>query len=151
MQNVLQVDKSKRFETLKDTLSPAVSTYFIAKDKCSSLLTLSRNTPRLYPLCVGFLRSLAILLSRQYTQRCKICDLLTDNITVHVLCFCHKNANSRRLLWDALFNEFGYVIFKDLIGLSIVKQCMKIIQLSSENDGISFRHYGIAKCLKNMI
>ena len=62
------------------------------------------------------------LLSKYFSQRfvftCRKCGLNTENITTHLLLFCHHNDNCRVKFWDKLVNIVGQEAFLNLCSQS---------------------------------
>ena len=70
--------------------------------KYNNVWYVARSSSKLTPLIAKLVRIAGSLLSREFTQRCSLCNLLAKQVTVHTLCFCMANRDRQIKLWDTV-------------------------------------------------
>ncbi|KAH3750591.1 hypothetical protein DPMN_185118 [Dreissena polymorpha] len=109
----------------------------------SPLWDIARANPNLLTACQTILNSIGLVTSRPFSQKCSLCNLTVDNITVHLMCFCTTNNARRKRLWERVFNRIGIFRFAECMSISAIGQTVSLLKLSSENEKGRFSNFSI--------
>ena len=81
-----------------------IITHVLARYSYSPLWKMAQNNPLMLDICKRLLRGIGIFLSRSYTEICRLCELRTDNLIVHMICLCNYKEYQRNMLWQLLYS-----------------------------------------------
>jgi len=76
----------------------------LGESGCSPVWQLAALNRRLHRVCGELLACLGKVYSKPFPQKCKKCNLLVDNLTVHLLCLCVVNEMYRKRIWDSIID-----------------------------------------------
>ncbi|KAH3784863.1 hypothetical protein DPMN_162935 [Dreissena polymorpha] len=113
--------RSDQYNLLENVIKP---------DNGSPLWDIARANPNLLTAC-------------PFSQKCSLCNLILDNITVHLMCFCTTNDAQRNRLWERVFNRIGIFRFTEFMSMSALGQTVSLLKLSSENENGRFSNFSI--------
>lgn len=120
-------------------------------EKPGVLWSVARKSPKILFMCTFLMNTVGRIMSANYTQRCKKCGLLCENLIVHLVCFCTVNNSSRIHLWYYVIVTCGMEAFVQTFRMCPEDHCWFFIQLSIDNNGYCLTHYLIAKTLWRML
>ena len=95
--------------------------------KSNNVWSVARSNPKLTPLIAKLVRIAGSLLSREFTQRCSLCNLLAKQVTVHKICFCMANRDRQIKLWDTVIQIHGLNTYITLTNLGPYEQCIYLL------------------------
>jgi len=124
--------RSKSLESLIQEHSDIPVSNALGESGCSPVWQLASRNRRLHRVCGEPLACLGKVYSKPFPQKCKKCNLLVDNLTVHLLCLCVVNEMYRKRIWDSIIDEGGVVAFVRMIGLRGIEQCSYMICMALE-------------------
>lgn len=95
-------------------------------------------------LCRTMMNAVSNIVSRQFTQKCNVCSLATDNGTIHKTLFCHNNHYDRERLFQQYIVIYGFKKFLQLMQENPTRQCQVLLQAALTSDLCSFRNPSLA-------
>jgi len=121
-----------------------VTAHVIETNGYSPLWLIAKDNKKLLALCKTLMNGIGLLISNQFMQICKLCNLRTGSLIIHKLCYCTATEAEREKLWTLKLESCGIEEFKRFIKISAFEQCVNILMLGSETSQKHFLHLGIA-------
>ena len=76
---------------------------------------------------------------------------INDNLSVHLLSFCHGNETKRQQLWRAISESQRIQSYKRMMNLEIKEQCSYILQLATKNGDFELDNYAVAIAVSKLV
>jgi len=115
--------RSKAMDSMAARQSQIAASNVIANTGCSPVWDLVEITRKLFCVCGILLRSVCVLLSKRFSQKCPKCQLLVDNRVEHMVYQCFKNLTIRKSVWNLVIDIGGIDLFTKLMHMSQLEQC----------------------------
>lgn len=116
-------------------------------DMCPSVYwCLSKRERSMLPFSEAAVKLSNMLFTRPFIARCKRCDMLTNDIGLHIALYCKCTESARLHLWNKIYEMYGYQVFKHLISLPPKAQLVHL--LSGLNQFLNMEM--IESCLKTV-
>ena len=132
------------------TKAPALSS-LIHPCRISPLWTIIRENPRLKDIAEILAKTIGHGMCSSYVRRCSACNLLTINMTEHLLCFCHQKETERRALWKTFIEHLGFQQYRTLIGYDCSNQCRTLLNFACEISENSFVNFHITIAVAKLL
>ena len=123
----------------------------IANTGCSPVWDLVERNRKLFGVCGVLLRSVGVLLSKRFAQKCPKCQLLVDNRVEHLICHCAKNLKIRKAVWDLVIDIGGINLFTKLMYMSQLEQCGFLLCMAVDNCDDYLLHMNFAIMLRKCL
>lgn len=117
--------------------------------RISPLWTIIRENPRLKDIAEILAKTIGHGMCSSYVRRCSACNLLTINMTEHLLCFCHQKEIERRALWKTFIEHFQQ--YRTLIGYDCSNQCRTLLNFACEISENSFVNFHITIAVAKLL
>jgi len=128
-----------------------VTSACIVRNRYSPLWDLARNKPDMKGICKQLIRCIEIFVSRSFIQKCRECEKRTDNMIIHLLCFCPYKERQQHCLWKLIYELLGHDEFKRCSVLDTSSQCAYVLKLATLNSNLCFSHLNITKATAKLL
>ena len=88
---------------------------------------LSKRERGMLPFSEDAVKLSNMLFTRPFIARCKRCDMLTNDIGLHIALYCKNTELARLHLWNKIYEMYGYQVFKHLISLPPKAQLVHLL------------------------
>jgi len=117
----------------------------------SPLWQIVKRNPQQRTQCSTLMDSIGQFISRQYEQQCRLCELRTDNIVVHNICFCPATDHLRNNMWSSCCQLLGFNVFMDLARMDALNQTATMLKFASCIENGNFKYNRLSRDVASLL